>query len=437
MEQMGLRCMLSWDMGLGKTIATLGCLHRNPQALPAIVVCPASVKYMWESEAARFGIRAAVAEGQTPPDYLSGRLVKHERLLIINYDILRYWLDALKNLDLRTVIFDECQFLGTLTSRRTQAAMELARPLKYAIALSGTPLTNRPAELWPTLHILRPDLYNSFWLYACEYCEPRFIRGEWQYKGATKLKKLNQELQAVMIRRKKSEVLHDLPGWQRRVVPVPIRHPEEYKAASDNFLQWLRQTRPERVFAASRAEQVTRVGYLLRLAARLKMRFVADWIQDFLQRDEKLVMFAVHKRVIRYLQERFPAESVVVDGSVVGRKRKAAVDQFRRDRRKTLFIGNIKAAGTGIDGLQDVASTVGFAEMWWVPGIHTQAEARVVDRIGQRNASIINYFVARGTIEEKLCKVIQTKQKVIDETLDGDSTLNSLDVFDQFVRAIM
>ncbi len=437
MENMDLRCLLSWDMGLGKTIATLGCLYRNPQALPAVIVCPSSVKYMWESEAARFGFRAAVAEGQTPPDYLSGRLCPHERMLIINYDILPYWVDALRLLGLRTIVLDECQMIGSVTAARTKAAAEVAAPLSHAIALSGTPLTNRPAELWPTLNIVRPDLFPSFWKFACDHCEPKMVRGQWQYRGARNLKQLNHKLEDVMIRRRKDEVLTDLPSKMRRVVPVELRNISEYMLAENDFMRWLKMTDPSKVQSAGRAEQMVRVGYLLRLAARLKMKSVVEWVNHFLESvDEKLVLFAVHTKAIDTLKRRCKAKSVVVDGSVTGRDRKAAVDQFRRDRKTRLFIGNIKAAGTGIDGLQTVCQTAAFAEMWWSPGTMIQAEDRI-HRIGQEGSAQIVYFVARKTIEEKLCKTLQAKQAVIDETLDGTAVVDNLDVFSQFVYSVM
>ena len=430
MEKMGLRSLLSWDMGLGKTVVTNAIFHRNPQALPAVVVCPASVKYQWESEAARFGIRSMIAEGRTPPR-ING-LAQNDRLVIINYDILPTWVDTLSSMGMKTVVLDECQMLGNSRSKRTKAAVKVSRGMKYAIGLSGTPLTNRPAELWPTLNIIRPDLFGSFWHYASDFCEPRFIRGGWQYKGAENLKELHRQLQPVMIRRRKRDVLDDLPPLRRRVVPVQIRKPAEYKEASNDFLGWLKRTNAGRWRAAARSEQMTRVGYLLRLTARLKMRAVIQWANDFLEQGDKLVLFAFHKKAINALKRKCNAKSVVVDGSVTGRNRKAAVDQFRKDPNTRLLIGNLKACGTGVDGLQEVCSTAGICELWWVPGAFLQLEGRL-ERIGQKNQIDMVYLVAQGPIEEKLCKVLQEKQRVIAETLDGDATSGGLNLFDELM----
>ena len=436
MEAMNLRSLLSWDMGLGKTVATLACLYRNPHAMPAVVVCPASVKFHWEAEAAKFGIRTSVAEGRRPPILAWTRGGRSNGLLVINYDILPFWTDVLKKMDFKTIILDECQNLGNQNSSRTKASVELARPMKHAIALSGTPLTNRPAELWPTLNILRPDLFGSFWNYASKYCKPRFYRGEWHYNGAEHLSELNRELKAVMIRRRKGEVLKDLPEKTRHIIPVKIRRPEEYREAANDFLRWMAKTNRGKLRSAARAEKMVRVGYLLRLTAKLKMKAVVEWANTFLDAtDEKLVLFSVHKKAVNVLKKRCLAKSVVVDGSVTGRDRVAVVEQFRRDKNTRLLVGNIKAAGTGIDGMQMACRTCGFVELWWVPASHVQAEDRL-HRIGQTRPVSANYFVAVGTIEEKLCQVIQTKQSVIGETLDGDAK-SDLNVFDELMKAIM
>lgn len=435
MEVMGLRALLCWDMGLGKTVATMGLLLRNPQAMPAVVICPAGVKYHWEAVAAKFGVRASVAEGQRPPDFSYGYDQQHEKLIIVNYDILPYWIDALKTFDLQTIIIDECQNLANPSSNRTMAAAALAKTTKFAIGLSGTPLMNRPAELWPTLNILRPDLWGSFWDYAEKYCKPRFFKGEWHYRGAENLPELHDELKAVMIRRRKTVVMKTIPPKTRHVIPMPLDDEQEYKEANDNFLLWLSKVARGKVRSAARAEKMVRVGYLLRLAAKLKMRSVVNWSNEFLKTtDQKLVLFAVHKDAISTLKDGCLAKSVIVDGSVTGRDRVAVINQFRQDPQTRLLIGNIKAAGIGTDGLQDVCSTCGFAEMWWVPAAHMQAEDRLY-RIGQHHPTRAYYFVAAKTIEEHLCRVIQAKQSVLDETLDGADS-NELNVFDELMRSL-
>lgn len=434
-EDFNGRSLCSLDMGLGKTLISLWLLKRERiDSFPAIVVCPASIKYQWEREAIRVGIRPTVLEGQKA--FKEGRKMDVPRLTIINYDILRFWLPVLLKRKFKTIIFDECQYLLNRRSQRTKACTALGRVAKHVIALSGTPLVNRPAELWPTLHILRPDIYSSFWSFAQRFCKPRRTPWGWSYDGASNLDILHSTLRRTcMVRRLKTEVLKDLPEKMRCVVPVEISDRKEYELARDDFMGWLKQRQADRVVSASRAQQLTQIGYLLRLCAKLKFRAVAEWCNKFLdETDEKLVIFAVHTKMIEALNRRVEGNRhVIVDGSVTGRDRKIAVDQFQRDPRTRVFIGNIKAAGVGLN--LTAANTVAFAELYWRPGDHTQAEDRC-HRIGTVKTVWAYYLTAANTIEEKLAKIIQEKQQVIRTVLDGGVQDEDLNIFDQLIEEL-
>lgn len=434
--------LLADDMGLGKTLQTLWVLQRSKvgNMFPALVVCPASVKYLWEHTALEHvNIRAQVLEGKTP--LKTGFSKTIPKITIINPDILASWLPYLVKVGFKTLVLDECQFFSNPRAKRTKAAMNLAHKIPYRIALSGTPLMNAPGELWPTLHMLQPEKFRSLFSFAEEYCRPRKEFGRWTYKGARNLPQLNSLLRRTcMVRRLKEDVLQDLPEKMRTVIPMDLKDRADYNYAASDFVGWLRKNYRDdkgKVQRATRAAAVTRIGYLIRLAARLKARYVIEWANRFLLEypDEKLVIFAVHKKMIETLQKRINVKSVMVDGSVTGRHRKIAVDCFRTDPTVRLFVGNIKAAGVGIDGLQDVCNNLAFAEMWWVPGIHTQAEDRIY-RIGQKNTAWINYLVACDTIEEKLCSIIQAKQAIIHATLDGANYEGDMDVFDQLIKVM-
>ena len=434
--------LLADDMGLGKTLETLWLLQRSKvcQMLPALVVCPASTKYSWEHTALEhLGLRAQVLEGRKPPN--NGFGLAGHRITIINPDILPAWLPHLRRVGYKALVLDECQYFGNVNSRRTRAALDLARVTPNRVALSGTPLVNNPSELWPTLHMLRPDVFNSMFSFAEEYAYPRREFGRWVCKGARNLGKLHALLRRTcMVRRLKEDVLHDLPDKYRQVVPVDLSDRAEYDHATRDFVGWLcahYRDDKGRVRRAARAAAVTRVGYLVRLAARLKARAVVDWVNKFLveRPDDKLVVFAVHTKMVRLLERHIEANHTTVDGGVTGRRRKLAVDKFRRDPDTRVFIGNIRAAGVGIDGLQEVCQNLAFAELWWVPGVHTQAEDRIY-RIGQRGVAWINYLVAGGTIEEHLCSIIQEKQQTIHAVLDGAGYQGDMNVFDQLIAVL-
>lgn len=426
------RALGALDPGLGKTICTLSYVARNwRQTLPVLIVCPAGVKYTWEDEATKHaGRRVVICESRTPP--ADSGFGHGAEIYVINYEILPYWVRYFQTIGINTVIIDECQNLINRATKRTKAVKKLAANVEHVIALSATPLMNRPSELWPILNILRPDIWPSFSTFAWEYCEPKMGRWGWEYKGATNLDKLHKELtDNVMVRYRKADVLKDLPSKMRAVIPCELDREgkAEYRKARDDFYMWLMQQDPGKVTSAKRAGAMGKVGYLLRLVARLKLRSVVTWANDFLANtDEKLVLFAYHTKMIEALQRRCKAKSVVISGAVTGRARAAAVEQFSKDPRTRLSINQLQAGGVGLNGFT-VAATLGFSELWWRPGDFLQAADRL-HRIGQVSTVFENWLVAHGTIEERLCKVLQEKQGSLSAALDGGETQHDIDVFD-------
>jgi SWI/SNF-related matrix-associated actin-dependent regulator 1 of chromatin subfamily A len=422
------RSLVALEPGLGKTLLSLWWMLRHPGAFPAVVVCPASVKFVWEDEAAKVGIRARVLSGQTPRGRPSGKLI------VINYDILRHWLPWLKRLKVQTVVLDECHLAANRT-KRTAAVRKLCKGVPYVLALSGTPLVNRPIEMHTVLSILRPDEFGSRLIYANRYCDPQWTPYGRTYKGATNTTELHGRLASTcMVRRRKVDVLKDLPAKIRQVVPLLLSNQAEYDRAEEDFLGWLESVDEAKAQSAARAEAVVKVGYLLRLAARLKVPAVIGWIEDKLaEDDEKLLVFCRHRDVLDALRNHFSSQSVVIDGSVPSEKRKGIVEQFQKRDTIRICFANLQAAGTGLDGFQQVPGPVVFAEMGWTPGGMAQAEDRR-HRIGAQGTVWCHYLVARGTVEDRLCKILREKQNVLDQVLDGGIIDGGLSVFDELIK---
>ena len=426
------RALLGNEMGLGKTLTCLWYRTRNPHVGPTVIVCPAHLKYQWEREAATHtNLRFDVAEGQTPPHH------PHHRKdgIIINYDILGHWMPYIeKHVKPQSVFLDEIHFVKEKDRKRSKAAKHLGKTVPHIIGCSGTPLLQRPAELWHPLNIIRPDLFPTFWTFGHEYCQPRLGRWGWEFNGATNLGKLHKYLTThLMVRRLKKDVLKELPPKIRTVVPVKIEDMTEYFKAKFDFLNWLKRQDPAAAARAKNAQELAKVGYLLRLAAKLKCRAVVEWINDYLDEiDGKVILFAKHQEMIRVLEKKVNAKSVTIDGNVSRRERQARVDQFNDDPSTRVFIGS-EAAITGYN--LTAASTVIFTELWWRPGDHTQAEDRI-HRIGPVSTSWIYYLVATNTIEERLCELIQTKQTVMSSVLDGGSLEGDLSIFNQLLAEL-
>lgn len=238
-----------------------------------------------------------------------------------------------------------------------------------------------------------------------------------------------------MVRFRKTDVLKDLPDKTRMVLPCELKDYEEYQEANQNFLGWLRKNKGNKVArSAERSEALVKIGYLLRLCAKLKIRSVVDWTNRFLEEtDEKLVLFAIHKKAIRVYKRRVDVKSIIVDGSVTGRKRQNAIDQFQKDPDTRLAICNLKAGGVGIN--LTAASTMAVTEFWWNPGVHLQAEARI-DRIGQKRKVRIYYMVSGGTLEERLCKLLQSRQETLSQAFDGEESSKDFNIYDELIRTV-
>lgn len=404
----GGRALLGDEMGLGKTVQTLAWLQlRAATALPALVVCPASLKMNWAREAARWtALRVQVLSGTRPRP-----LPYIDRLYIINYDVLWAWEPALTASGLKTVVLDECHMVKSPKAARTKATRKLCRKLPHVIALSGTPVVNRPVEFYTTLSLLAPAQFGQWWAFAQRYCGAHHNGFGWDFSGASHTDELHERVNGnIMLRRLKADVLEQLPAKSRTVIPLPTEE-SGYQADEQAILsEWAAKGR------SASADAACTFG-LRQAAAAAKLPFCIEWIENFLEgaADRKLVLFVAHHRTTEALLARFP-EALRMDGTVDIRLRQGVVDRFQTDPKARLIIGHPAVLGTGwtLTAAQDVA----FVELPWTPGELMQAEDRV-HRIGQRNAVNVYYLVGDGTFEEDLMALLDSKRKVLTSVLDG------------------
>lgn len=424
------RALLADEQGLGKTIQSLAWLLRIHKFRPAIIVTTASMKYTWQAEAAmHFNMRTEVLDGYRPKNVwnLPGKIC------ILNYDILDSWLDCILDHNPPVIILDEIHFCKNPEAQRSKAACELVRGAVSVVGCSGTPLTNKPIELWGVMRLIRPDLFPERAAFGWRYCKPRFVRGRWRFDGAQNTRELNEILvDECMIRRLKRDVAPELPDKIRCIASyrLPRADMEEYQNAQDNFLGWLRSINAARANNAQKNPALTKIGYLLRLVADMKLKWVAQWVEEFLQSGKKLVGFTMHTFVIDYLKKRFP-EALVINGSVTGIKRVETVRAFQSNPRKNLLLGNWRAAGVGLT-LTAAYNAVVF-DLPWTPGDLLQGEDRI-HRIGQTKDCTIHYLIVLGTIEEKLMRILRTKFGVVDDILNGEGSSEDLTIFDELLR---
>lgn len=426
------RALLADEQGLGKTIQSLAWIHHIPKRRPVVIICPATLKWTWQAEASmHFGMRAAILEGTKPKP---GPIPK---IVIINYEILKFWLPKLIAAHPQVVIFDEIHYLKDPNSQRTKAAFALIESGPASVlGLSGTPFENHPIEIWPIVRMINRRIFPSRTKFAWKYCKPKLTRYGWTYKGAVNKKQLHAKLvRTCMIRRLKKDVAKDLPDKSYKVISCKLKSYTEYNRATRDFLQWLRTVSPSRANKARRAAALVKVGYLLRLAARLKLQFTEAWIREFLESNpgEKLVGFTMNKFIIEHLKKVFP-RALVIDGSVKGRKRFETVRQFQNNKTFPLLLANWKAGGIGLT--LTAASHLAALDFPWTPGALAQGEDRI-HRIGQKRRVMIYYLVALMTIEEKLMKSLQTRYRDMRAILDGKGGRSyDKDIFQELLEEI-
>jgi len=410
----------------GKTIQSLAWLYAHPELRPALIVVPACLKLNWERKSHEWLINPTV-------QVLYGRQKKDsiwcEDIIITNYDLLIMDITKKetlakfisKNMNIKVMIIDECSYISNPQSQRSKAVKCLSMAVPHIVALSGTPITSRPKQFFPILNALHPNQFPSFFHYAQRYCGPRMTPWGWDFDGASNMEELHSILsEAIMIRRKKKDVLKDLPDKLKSVVPIDIDNREEYNAADENYIEWLKsQGQKSKAERASRAEVIAKTEGMRQLAVKGKMKSVIAWIEDFLNAsDEKLIVFTYHIWARDKLYETFKNVAVLSDGGTNVQK---AEDVFQNNKETRIFIGNISSSGMGIT--LTASSNVVFVEYPWTPDLLQQAEDRA-HRIGQNNKVTIHYLVAQDTADEDGLNILDKKKVVLSKILDGEDVEN-------------
>jgi SWI/SNF-related matrix-associated actin-dependent regulator of chromatin subfamily A-like protein 1 len=406
------RAFLADEQGLGKTIEALATLEADG-AYPAIVVCPASLKLNWLRELELWlPGRSAQALTGTRAD----APIAPADVTVLNYDIVAARLPALQALAPRALVLDESHYCKNAAAKRTQAVQRLSASVPregLVLALTGTPVMNRPPELISQLRILgRLADFGSGAQFGKRFRGPdAHLRLHWHLRARC------------FARRLKADVLPQLPAKTRGIVPVELDNEPEYRLAERDLIAWL-QSQPlnlreldAKVAAALRAERLVRLNALKLLAARGKLHAALAWIHDFCSSGERLVVFAHHREIQRAVLERFPsALHILGEDSHAARDASLRAFQEPDSAANQLIVCSIEVAGHGITLTR--SSNVAFLELDWTPAKHDQAEDRC-HRLGQLDTVNATYLLAAGTVDETIGTLLERKRAVIGAITDG------------------
>ncbi|KKN02495.1 hypothetical protein LCGC14_1117210, partial [marine sediment metagenome] len=316
------------------------------------------------------------------------------------------------------ILVHNCQMIKN-KNQRSDATFKLGKDIECILGLSGTPIDNQPIEFYNILKLIRPTLFPSKWSYAHDFCDAKHNGFAWDFTGASNIDKLYKIVQRVMIRRKKIDVLPELPPIVRSVIPMEIDNRTAYNKVADQVVQELKTKELENPDRQSmNALAMVLFERLKQAAVDGKMEFAINWIQDYIDAGEKLIVFAWHKKTVADLLKHFGDIAVSTRGANTPTKRQEAVDRFQLDPAVRLFIGNLKRDGVGHN--LTAASATCHVELGWTSALHDQAEARP-HRIGQEADSVNAYYLlAVDTVEEDVAAIIDHKRKVLGQILDGE-----------------
>jgi SWI/SNF-related matrix-associated actin-dependent regulator of chromatin subfamily A-like protein 1 len=414
--------LIADQMGLGKSATAIGIINADLTIHHVLIVCPASMRIPWQRELEKWLTRALSigiigVNSDNPKE-----LFAHRDAVIINYDRLYQYQPELLTIEWDLAILDEAHFTKSPDARRTRIA--LAIKARRRLALSGTPLLNRPIEIQPVLGWLCPQEWpaDDYWSFAQRYCGARYNGFGWDLSGASNLPELAHRLRStVMIRRTKAEVLKELPPKIRTIIElIPTadlkrclkREREAYEAphlrVNHEAIDW---------------ENLSVVRHETALA---KVPLVVQYIRELVEGGAgKIVVFAHHRDVIAYLRSELNRfNPVILIGGMGPQERQGAIDAFMTDPKTGIFIGNIQAAGIGIT-LAPTSSHCVFAELSWTPAEMSQCEDRLA-RIGQIDAVTIHHLVLEGSLDAMMIKVLIKKQGILDQVLEPKSVCSTL-----------
>jgi SWI/SNF-related matrix-associated actin-dependent regulator 1 of chromatin subfamily A len=437
--------LIADEMGLGKTIQALGVVNIDKSISNVLVICPASLKLNWSREAKKWltrPLRVSIANGAFPA---AGGFV------IINYEQVSKYRAQIDAIAWGLLIVDEAHYVKNSKADRTahvlgrwnQDPKKAINPIRARrrLFLTGTPILNRPIELWTLVHALdRKGLGANWKSFAQRYCAGYQGRYGWTTDGASHLDELQAKLRSsIMIRRMKADVLTELPPKRRSVIAFePLSEAEKaaiaheaktvvdteerliaLRARVDEARMWADPGAYKRAVAELNQAQFaafTETSAVRHEVALAKVPQVVAHLKNCLDSEDKIVVMAHHHDVIDEIAAALAEFGVVTfDGRQTLKARDESVARFQNDQSVRVFVGGIMAAGVGIT--LTASAHVVFAELDWVPGNLAQAEDRC-HRIGQVDSVLVQHLVLDGSLDARMAQLLVEKMDVITAAVD-------------------
>lgn len=438
--------LIADEPGLGKSIQAVGVINALPDAKKVLVLCPASLRLNWEREMKNWltkELEIFVVEKDLPA------ADDNFDVLIINYDKFsrnrkKEFADFCKKYEWDVLIADESTALKEPSSARSQEILGyknkkgIIQKARKTLFLTGTPILNRPKELWPILHAALPKQFDNFYDFADRYCDRKWNGYGWDTNGFSNTDELQELLRTLlMVRRTKEEVLKDLPPKIRQAIVLPSPNTnikklleKERKAfskvekqiskmaneADTSFIGGDREGFTKKINGMNRRQaEFNELSKLRKELAVAKIPLVLEFVENALEESDKVVVFAHHREVCEAIRDHFKNKTVLLYGGMDPRAQDEAVQRFQTEEKIKVFVGSIMAASMG--HTLTASSRVIFAEIDWVPAMMVQCEDRC-HRLGQKDTVLSQMLVLDNSVDSSMAKTLIKKQEEIDKALD-------------------
>ncbi|HEU0196391.1 MAG TPA: DEAD/DEAH box helicase [Nevskiaceae bacterium] len=435
----GLGGILADDMGLGKTVQVLAHLlveqQRGRLKLPALVVVPTSLVGNWQAEAARFAptLKVLVLHGPERAKHFAA--IAEHHLVITTYPLLPRDIDVLKEHAFSLLVLDEAQTIKNVASQAAHAVRKLHAERR--LAMTGTPLENHLGELWAQFDAVEPGLLGTQRHFGRFYRTP--IE---KHSDVERLERLQRRVGPLLLRRRKDDVLADLPP------KTEIIHAVELEADQRGLYETLRLAQNERVREAIAQRGLAQSGIvvldallklrqaccdprLVKLASASKVKTNAkltallELLSSLLSDGRRVLLFSQFTEMLNLIALALTERGVdyqTLTGQTPARERTSLVKHFQAGN-VPLFLISLKAGGVGLN--LTAADTVIHYDPWWNPAVEAQATDRA-HRIGQHKPVFVYRLICTGTVEEKIRELQARKAGLARAVLEGGGASRAL-----------
>jgi SNF2-related domain/Helicase conserved C-terminal domain len=418
----GAGAVLADDMGLGKTVQATAMLVRRAPLGPQLVVMPTSVEGNWIDELARFAPGLRVRLLRTDRDLaepLAGEVI------LASYQLAARGAERLKLITWATLVLDEAQMVKNAAAKRAAALAEFNAA--WRVALTGTPVENRLAELWSIVNLVLPGLFGSWASFRERFARPIEVDRD---AGASE--RLRLRLAPFVLRRTKEQVATDLPPITE-VVRLVVASEAEQELLTAERARALAEIDAGKgrdaqggqrlaIFAAlTRLRQLACAPQLLMPGSAVpssKLIALRELVGAAIAEGHRLLVFSQFTSLLDLVERDWAATGwnwLRLDGSTQAQDRRDRVARFQRGEGE-VFLLSLKAGGTGIN--LTAASYVIHLDPWWNPAAEDQASDRA-HRLGQTRPVTVYRLILSGTVEEKILALHRQKRDLVDAVLSG------------------